>query len=223
MADSAKDAKSGTWNSLEICKLMVAAATPILCVLLGSLLWLTQRDIVQHWERDQQEKIRFADAKIKESDKIRDFRLALYREAAPLLNEIISCHFYVGRWKERSPADIIDKKRQLDTLLYSHRPLFSTEFIGLYHNFMRQAFRGAREFHGESRIRTSRRCHVPNDIDGRSSAYFTDENTRSDLCTAYIALLERVSEELLLQSLRVSNGAETAPSICPPLYDVTRC
>ena len=81
---------------------MVATATPILCVLLGGLLWLTQRDIVQHWERDQQEKFRFADAKIKESDKIRDFRLALYREAAPLLNEIVSCHFYVDRWKERS-------------------------------------------------------------------------------------------------------------------------
>jgi hypothetical protein len=154
MADSAKGAKPGIWNSLEICKLMVAAATPILCVLLGGLLWLTQRDIVQHWERDQQEKFRFADAKIKESDKIRDFRLALYREAAPLLNEIVSYHFYVGRWKERSPADIIDKKRQLDTLLYSNRPLFSAEFVGLYHNFMRQAFRGAREFHGESRLRT---------------------------------------------------------------------
>ena len=129
----------------------------------------------------------------------------------------------MGRWKERSPADIIDKKRQLDTLLYSNRPLFSAEFVGLYHNFMRQAFRGAREFHGESRLRTSHRCHVPNDIDGRSSVYFTDEDTRSDLCIAYIALLERVSGELLLQSLKVSTEAGTPPSICPPLYDLGRC
>lgn len=223
MADVAKDAKSGAWNSLEVCKLMVAAATPVLCVLLGGLLWMTQRDIVQHWERGQQEQLRLTEAKIKESDKIRDFRFALYREAAPLLNEIISYHFYVGRWKERSPADIIDKKRQLDALLYSNRALFSAEFVGLYHNFMRQAFRSAREFHGESRIRTSHRCHMPDDTDGRSSAYFTDEDMRSDLCTAYIALLERVSEELLLQSLKVSANTEAAPSVCPPLYDRNRC
>jgi hypothetical protein len=223
VAASTRNTKSSAWNSLEVCKLAAAVATPILIVFLGALLWLTQRDIVQHWERDLQEQRRLADARIKESDNIRDFRLTLYREAAPLLNDIVSYHFYVGRWKERSPADIIDKKRRLDTLLYSHRPLFSAEFVSLYHDFMRQAFRGAREFHGESRIRTNYRCHLPEDTSGQWSAYFTDEDTRSELCTAYISLLGRVSAELLLQSLKLSSDAQTSPSPCPPLYDLARC
>ena len=36
------------------------------------------------------------------------------------------------------------------------------------------------EFHGKSPSDNCR--HVPNDIDGRSSVYFTDEDTRS-ICT----------------------------------------
>jgi hypothetical protein len=82
---SDKEAKPEVWNSLEVCKLIVAVTTPILVVVIGGLLWMTQRSVVQRWERNQEEQHRLADAQIKESDKIRDFRLTLYREAAPLL------------------------------------------------------------------------------------------------------------------------------------------
>ena len=41
------------WNSLEVCKLGVTISTPIVVFLLGCVTWSAQRDVLQHWERDQ--------------------------------------------------------------------------------------------------------------------------------------------------------------------------
>jgi hypothetical protein len=95
-------AGSKVWNSLEICKLSASVATPVLVFLLGYLLWNGQQRLLQHWERDQFEQRRSAEADVKERERIREFRLAIYSQVGPILNEIVSYHFYVGRWKERS-------------------------------------------------------------------------------------------------------------------------
>jgi len=226
MADSSGKPKAKVWNSLEICKLLAAIAMPVVVVAIGCFAWIAQRTIVERWERDQAEQRQLVEADIKVRDKVREVRLAIYREAAPLINDIISYHFYVGQWKDWRPEDVIHKKRQLDRLLYSHRPLLTPTFFGLYHDFMRLTFRGAWNFHGESRIRTLSRCHPDrtNAHDDQWAAHFTDEDTRQELCIAYTKLLERVGGELLMQSpTPPANVYSAGPSICPPLYDVSRC
>jgi hypothetical protein len=221
-----KEPRPSVWNSLEVCKLFAMIATPIVVLIVGCLAWSAQRSIVESWERDQAERRQLAEADIKVRDKVRDVRLTIYREAAPLINDIISYHFYVGRWRERSPADIIDKKRQLDTLLYSHRPLLTPAFFNLYHDFMRLGFRGARDFYSEPRIRTLSRCRSPRSAENAEqwSAYFTNEDTRQELCASYTKLLDRVADELLMQSFSfTTTDDKTPPAMCPPTSDTARC
>jgi hypothetical protein len=228
MTNTSKEANPdrSVWNSLEICKLVATVMTPVTVFVLGCLIWSGQREIVQRWDRDQLEQRSLAEASSKERDQIRELRLSIYKEAAPLLNEILSYHFYVGRWKERSPADIIEKKRQLDSLMYSNIALFTPAFFDLYRAFMRQGFRAARNHFGEPRIRTQAQCRQPhpnNDAE-RWLSYFTNEDSRRSLCLAYANWLSRLSEELLLQSLKMPNQTEAEKlSLCPPIYEAGRC
>lgn len=224
MSERPKETKPSVWNSLEVCKLFATISMPVVVLIFGYFAWGAQRSIVERWDRDQAEQRQLAEAEVKVRDKVRDVRLTIYREAAPLINDILSYHFYVGRWRERTPADIIEKKRQLDTLLYSHRPLLTPTFFTLYHDFMRLTFRGARDFGSEPRIRTLSRCRSPRPEGAEQwRAYFTDEDTRQELCASYTRLLSRVSEELLMQSSSLLVDSKDSPAMCPPLYDTARC
>ena len=224
MTDIGNKSNSRIWNSLEICKLAATVATPLIVFVLGYMIWNAQREVIQRWEHDQAEQKQAADADMKERDQIRDFRLSIYKKAAPLLDDIVTYHFYIGRWKERSPADIIERKRQLDETLYPHRALFTTEFFGRYHTFMSQSFRSAGDNRGESSIRTSLKCRTPHlgENADRWRPYFTNEDMRHGLCIAYANLLGSMSEELLLRSLK-KPGMVEAKNLCPPFYDIERC
>ncbi len=224
MTDIGNKANRRIWNSLEVCKLAASIATPLIVFVLGCMIWNAQREVVLRSERDLAEQRRLVEADLKERDLIRDFRLSIYKKAAPLLNDIVAYHFYVGRWKEASLADIIQKKRELDETLYPHRALFTPEFFARYYTFMSQAFRSAGNHYGKSSIRTNFPCRKPGL--GESAEhwrpYFTNEDMRHGLCIAYASLLGSMSEELLLRSLRMP-GTVDAEKLCPPFYDIERC
>jgi hypothetical protein len=214
------------WNSLEVVKLTVTVFTAVLALVAGYVVWNAQRDVVQRWEGQQTiEKQNFA-AKERERDRIRDFRLSIYKDAAPLLNDIHSYHFLVGRWKELTPAQIVEKKRQLDSLMYSHEALFSEIFFSHYHAFMKAAFRGAGNHMDESRIRSQFRCravHLGQESE-KWRRWFTNEDNRRGICLAYRRLLGRLSEELLFHNLGAPEASEEQTlTKCPPLYDIPRC
>lgn len=225
MSDHKKEPsqKKRLWNSLEISKLF---ATPLIAAAFGWFIWQSQQAIVQHWEQDQLDRRAHSEAVSKERDQVRGLRLSIYKEAAPLINDILSYNFYVGRWKEYSPADIIEKKRKLDSLMYSNMALLTPEFFKLYYAFMRESFRTAGNAYGESRIRTQAHCRRPQTTEDTEHwlAYFTHEDTRQRLCLAYVNLLQKVSEELLLQSLKMPSQTDPEkPSTCPPMFDSERC
>ena len=224
MTDKSAKENIKIWNSLERCKLGATVATPIIVLVLGCLIWNTQRDVIQHWEGAQAERRQETEASSKETDQIRDFRLSIYKTVAPLLNDILTYHFYVGRWKETSPADLIEKKRHLDEVLYPHRALFTSTFFARYHTFMSQGFRSAGTSYGESSIRTGFLCRQrqlgPDPEHWRP--YFSNEDMRRGLCIAYASLLSRLSEELQFKSLKMS-GSTSAEELCPPFYDLERC
>jgi hypothetical protein len=191
---------------------------------LGCLIWSAQRDVIQRWEGGQAEQRQATEASSKETDQIREFRLSIYKSAAPLLNDILAYHFYVGRWKETSPSDLIEKKRHLDEVLYPHRALFTSTFFARYHTFMSQSFRSAGTSYNESSIRTGFQCrqrHLGADPE-RWRPYFSNEDMRRGLCIAYASLLGRMSEELLFNSLKMP-GSTSAEELCPPFYDLDRC
>lgn len=138
-----KDGRPNIWNSLEIFKAASSILTPLAVLFLGGIIWSGQRDVVQHWEVRQAEQRKVIEADARERERLRDIRFSIHREVAPLLNDIFSYHFYVGSWKELSPADIITKKRKLNSVMYSNMPLFTPAFFKLYYAFMAQSFRGA--------------------------------------------------------------------------------
>lgn len=213
------------WNSLEICKLIAAVTTPVVVFILGWVIWHEQHHAVQRWEVRQQEQRALVESELKERDRLRDFHLRHYEKTAVLLNDIVAYHFYVGRWKEWSPATIIEKKNQLDEAMHPHRALFSTEFFGLFRAFMRQSFRSAGNHYGESRIRTQAQCRHPSPKDQpeRWLTFFTHEDRRRELCIAYINLLGGLSNELRLPSLKKANPTDDEKiDMCPPLYEAER-
>jgi hypothetical protein len=218
MTDSNKESATDhkVWNSLEFCKLAATDLTPLTVFILGYVIWNGQRDIVQRWERDQIEQRKATDADVRERDLIRGFRLSIYREAAPLLNDILTYHLYIGRWKERTPADIIGRKRRLDELMYSNAALFIPAFFNLYQAFMRQPGTAGNHY-GESRIRSHVECQRPHLGNASESwtSYFTQEDNRRSVCLAYTALIGGLSKELLLLSLKSPNVTEVEQiSVC---------
>src|SRR4051812_5961528 len=107
-------ADSGSWNSLEIAKLIVAAITPIALACIGVYIHrLTKRFEHAQWR----------------NQKLIEKRLAIYDDLAPLLNDNFCYFTYVGNWKERKPVEIIASKRNIDKKIHLAAPLFSAGFF----------------------------------------------------------------------------------------------
>ena len=98
------------WNSLEIAKLLVGGATPVVVVVLG--LWFTR--IAKRLEERQ-----WSDRTVVER------RLRVYDEMAPDLNDLLCYFTYVGRYKSFKPPSIVALKRDLDRKFHLAAPLFS--------------------------------------------------------------------------------------------------
>lgn len=210
----------GPWNSLEIVKLVTSATTPILLAMVGYLAWSIQQSFVERREVQLQTERRAKEFEIKAEENLRGLRVNVYMKAAPLFREILAYHFHVGSWKELSPANVIAKKRKLDSLIYSQRAILSPDFAQLYHNYMREAFVSAGNSQGESRLRSSTNCRPISPLrnDARWRAWFTGEDNRLALCTAYKNLQKNWSSELSLPIKQDDPKRE-----CPPLYNFVDC
>lgn len=217
-----KDLAQTLWNSLEVAKIFASVATPIAIAFLGYAFWSTQRGVVENWEKQQVIERQILDSRERERDRLREFRLAIFKDVAPLLNDIYAYHFYIGSWKELTPTNIIEKKRHLDRLMYSNEVLFTHDFFNAYRDFMKQSFATAGNYIGESKIRTDSKCRSAHwsGSPGNWSHLFTNEDNRDKVCAAYRKLQGRLSEELLFQNINITNGDGGQ---CPKKYERSNC
>lgn len=74
------------------------------------------------------------------SRKIIERRLELHKEMAPILNDVYCFFTTRGHFREITPPDALEKKRQLDKLFHTNRNLFGPEFQEAYYDFMRSCF-----------------------------------------------------------------------------------
>jgi hypothetical protein len=207
------------WNSLEKAKLGMGIITPVVIVIVGYFIWSIQNDAIQHQQSVlEAEKFKIQNEQTEKS-RIREFRWDLYQKAGPLLNDIFAYHFYVGRWKEFGPDVILKKKRELDTLMYSHESLLSAGFFEQYRSFMDQTFKPAGGWYTDARIRTESRCRMrlPSEQEKDWASHFTEEDNRKQVCSAYKNLLGSLSKELLFVSLPGKGVA------CPTEYATSEC
>jgi hypothetical protein len=112
------------WNSLEVAKLAASLLTPLLLLALG--IWVHR--ISKRFEATQ-----WANQKVIEK------RLSVYDELAPLLNKLLCLYTYVGDWKELTPPEIVQTKRDVDRIFYINEFLL-TDVVERYHEFIALCF-----------------------------------------------------------------------------------
>jgi hypothetical protein len=134
------DAKESDWNSLEIAKLLVSGATPLLVLLMG---WIINHRLkaMEHRQWTSQRAI--------------DKRLEVFENLVPELNDLLCFYTRIGNWKEHSPVDIVARKRSLDKKANIYAPLFSSSFIKEYNNFMNLCYRTYAGHGVDAKLRTS--------------------------------------------------------------------
>lgn len=105
------------WSSLETTKLVVDLLLPIALLGLGLLIFFLERRI---------------EARIDQGKFGRSWRKDLYEAMARDLNVIYCAFNYVGDWREHTPTDIVNSKRELDFRMHAYSGLFSEGTLSAY-------------------------------------------------------------------------------------------
>jgi hypothetical protein len=128
------------WNSLEITKLAVQAATPIVVTMLG--LYLTQ--LAKRFDDRQWRNQRLIEK-----------RIAIYDDLASDLNDLLCYFTFIGSWKELRPIDVIAMKRRIDKKIYLAAPLFSHQFFERSTEFINLCYATFQGWGVDARLRTA--------------------------------------------------------------------
>jgi hypothetical protein len=128
------------WSSLEIAKLAVAAATPIVVILIGVVVSRAARRV---------EQAQWANRKLVER------RLELYDDMARLLNDLYCFFMVVGHFREIAPPDAVRRKRELDRIFYVNEYLMGARFGELYREFVNACFDMYTGFAQDAKLRAS--------------------------------------------------------------------
>jgi hypothetical protein len=178
------------WNSLEIAKLIVSALTPVAVVLLG--LWvarLTRRVEASQWV----------------NQKLIEKRIKLLDDVLPKLNEVYCYFMWIGNWKELSPADIIQRKRELDKVFFANQPFFSAHALAAYQEFTHVLFKTYAAPGVDARLRTASESHDGNRITSYPGTWRPEW---SDMFTQSEEQVERKAVDGQYQALILVLGAE---------------
>jgi hypothetical protein len=126
------------WSSLEITKLVVAAATPVVVLLFGVVVNRAGRRVEQaQWT----------------NRKLVERRLELYGEMAGALNDLYCFFSLVGHFREIEPPAAVALKRTLDKLFYVNEFLMGEEFGERYRDFMSACFEIYTGFGQDAKLR----------------------------------------------------------------------
>jgi hypothetical protein len=172
------------WNSLEIAKLAVSCATPIVVGCLGIYIHrVTKRFEHSQWR----------------NQKVIEKRLAIYDELAPHLNDLLCYYTYVGNWRDLDPTAIVAMKRDVDKKIYLAQPLFSPAFFGACMNFMSLCYETYTGWGEDAKLRSKfehRRAKHPN-WSPTWEAFFSDKPSEpQELRQAYKQLMRVFASEV---------------------------
>jgi hypothetical protein len=200
---------SNPWNSLEIVKLIISAATPIIVAILA----FQFNHLIK-----KREKMQWTNQKIIEK------RIEFYDLIVPELNDLLCYYSFIGNWKDLLPKDIIAKKRLLDKKVNIYAPLFSEEVLIKYNSFINLCFDSFTGWGHDAKIKSTfkrrKQCN-PNWSDEWddyfSSDYIKrhkeDKTIKKDIESIreqYLSLLENLKTDLeILQGTYKKNDFPT--------------
>ena len=87
--------------------------------------------------------------------KITEKRIALFDAIAPDLNKVFCFCTFLGYWKDISPKEMLEAKRELDKTININRHLLSVNFYDSYEEFIHLAFRTFTGWGQDARIRAA--------------------------------------------------------------------
>ncbi len=126
------------WNSLEIVQLASAAVVPLALLGLGLIVARNTRRLDSFQHANQTVVAR---------------RHEIFAAIAPKLNQLLCFMAFVGRWKEITPPDVLNLKRDIDEVMYTNRLLFSDTLFATYQAFMARLFAMYATIDGDALIR----------------------------------------------------------------------
>jgi hypothetical protein len=180
------------WNSLEITKILTGV---VVAISIAVLTWQLQG--------------------VGESSKrISGKQAEIYGKIGPMLNRVISYYFFVGKWKENKPSDIISTKRELDEIVFSNQLYFSSDFFARYNSLMNVLFETGQAWGEDAKLNTtSTHRKTPDETDENEfKRRFTEADRRGEICERYGELLAQMAVDLRI-------GARKEAS-CPPIYGI---
>jgi hypothetical protein len=182
---------------LDLLRTLATIAVPVVVAVLGYR--LNQR--LKLWEASQWRNQELIKA-----------RLRYFDQLAPMLSDLMSYLTFVGRWKELTPPEVIQIKRDADRLFLSVAPLFSQRGVDAYQGFIRACFDQYVSWGVDARIRSGvvrRRDAYPGSWDPEWQNRFThsetDEISQEDLIqvrNTYDLLLAALAEDIELSAPR---------------------
>lgn len=127
-------------EQINLAQVLVQFSVPVLIGVLGWILNSRLKSIDQaQWQ----------------NRKIIELRLDVYKEVSPKFNAIYCYCMYIGDWKNHSPDDIVQMKRQLDKTMHVYRHLLSAELFTAYEHFIATTFEMFTGTDRDARIRTA--------------------------------------------------------------------
>jgi hypothetical protein len=182
----------GSWNWLEVAKLVSGGLTSI--VLAGIGIYIHR--ITKQFEHAQWR-----------SQKLIEKRIAVYDELMPEINDVLCYFTYVGCWRDLDPPTVVSLKRIIDKKMHLAFPLFSREFHDTCLKFQSLCFETYNGWGQDARLRTHfQRRKEARAKDWRSDwdSCFSDSNSLSDvqeIRAAYNCLVEAFACDIGVDSI----------------------
>lgn len=132
-------ADAGVWNSLEAVKLVVGVLTPISVAGFG---WFISRRLKRF------ELLQWSNQKLIEK------RIAVYDLVGPQINKLYCFFMWVGTWKETSPVEVLQIKRDLDRTMHVYGHLFDHSVFSAYREFIDTLFDTFQGVGADAKIRS---------------------------------------------------------------------
>ena len=127
------------WNSLKIPIMIIAALAPFIIAFL-----VFRYNRIIKGLKEKQEK----------NQNLLEKRIEVYDRIGPKLNDIFCFFCYNGNWKELTPLEILNFKRELDKDINVSTPLYSKDIGEKYDDFMRLCFVSFSGWEHEEKIKS---------------------------------------------------------------------
>ena len=192
------ESNKSSWNSLEVAKLLVTASIPLMLWVLSATYQENQK-LLESVRADRQAELQREHIR---QERVAKWRYAKYDELSLTLNDMYVYFIHVGKWKEMTPLDIVERKRDADRLIFSSGPVFTEQFRDKYIALIDAMFDTYQGWGEDAALRTSAdhradaASRVGIEWDPKWEHRFTREDNRKEIRAAYRELNDQLAHDL---------------------------